>query len=172
MSAPLRGRGWIAGLYPLALLILALPVLATLEAHWPVHFEFANWRFEAFRQFFRLIAAPMLALLLAMTASHLLGHRFALRTLSIVGWLLAFAMLAALVDSAPTFLQLRSKVDLAIRPDFDWAGESALVMGVIAIYAAVRLARAAWKLSGRRALDRRGAVREVGLVVGEPLRRG
>jgi hypothetical protein len=171
VSAPLRGRWWIAGLYPLALLIVAVPVLRTLEAHWPVQFHFANWRFETFRHFFQLVAAPMLALLVAMVASHLLGHRLTLRLLSVFGWVLAFALVVALGDGGLTFFQQRGTVDATARAQFDWAGGGALALGVVAVYAAAKMARAAWRLSGRRALDRRGAPREVGLVVGEPLRR-
>jgi hypothetical protein len=168
-----RARPWIYGLYLLALVLLAQPLIETVAATWPLRPGLVGWRFAFTGIFYTMLPTTMVALLTAAGAAWLLGHRAVLRAVAVLSVLLAGGVILLTVSFGLDALQMRKLVRPEAKAGFDAASLKAVLTAGLAVIGCVTLSVGAFRATRRpaAAVMRRREAGE-GIVVGRPERKG
>jgi hypothetical protein len=153
MSLPTYSRPWLAGLYPLALVLVVVPLMDAVTRTLPVRPDDAGWRFGSLGLVLNSLVTPILGLALAAGVSLFLEQRATLRTWSVMAWVGAAFTLILLALFVLDFLELRGTVTVGARGGFDALGVKTAVSAGLGLCALIGLAagsgRAARQLPGR-----------------------
>jgi hypothetical protein len=166
-SRSIRARPWLYGLYLLALVLLAQPLIETAAATWPLRPGLVGWRFAFTGIFYTMLPTTMVALLIAAGAAYLLGHRLVLRTVAVACVLLAGIIVLLTVSFGLDALQMRKLVRAEALDGFDAASLKAVLTAGFAVIACVSLSIGGFRVTRRSAAEahRRRNPGE-GLVIG------
>ncbi len=166
---PLRARPWLFGLYLLALVLLAQPLIETAAATWPLRPGLVGWRFAFTGIFYTMLPTTMVALLIAAGAAFLLGHRGVLRTVAVLTVILGAIVVLLTVSFGLDALQMRKLVRQEAKSGFDAASLKAVLTAAFAVIACVTLSVGGFRASRKPAgaAQRRRQPGE-GLVIGRP----
>lgn len=162
-------RPWLPGLYLLALFLLVQPVLEVLSNTWPPRLNEVGWRFGAAGLGYNLLGTVVIAVLIAAGAAALLGHRRMLRTVSVIGLVLAALLLMSLGGFALDALQLRPQLRIDVKHSFNLAVGRAALAAILAAIALILIGVAGVRASRRPAREAASHPRAAGegLVVGQ-----
>lgn len=159
MSLPTHSRPWLAGLYPLALVLVVVPLMDAMTRTLPVRPGEAAWRFGSLGLVLNSLVTPVLGLAVAAGVSLFLGQRTVLRTWSVMAWVGAAFTLILLATFVLDFLELRGTVTAGARGGFDALGAKTAISSGLGLFALIGVAagsgRAARQMhSGSRRSDR------------------
>ncbi len=147
-------RPLLKALYPIGALILVSSLADPIVQTWPFRFGELRWRFGAVGLATASALGVIFALVWMMGVAALLGHRRALRALSVTHMVLGGLMLAVLALFVLDFLQVRAMVDPRMRGSLDATVlKSMLILG-ISIPAALGLGIAGWVTTRAAPLSR------------------
>ncbi len=127
------------------------PLLDVLARTWPIRITEVGWRFGATGIVLNTLVTPLLGIFIAIAVASLLGHRPAVRVLSILCWviagLLAISVGMFMLDS----LQVRGEVATQNRGQFTAPTTKAIILGIVSTIVVVWLGVSGFRASrGRR----------------------
>lgn len=141
--------------YAVAFLLVFFPLLDTALSVWPLKPGDVLWRFGAVGLLSRSLMTPILGLLVAFSVAYLREQPRVVRTLSVLSGVTAIAIVLATGVFILDALQMRVQVQPGARSGFDMATAAALVKYALGALVLMGFAVAAWRASGRVALDQR-----------------
>jgi hypothetical protein len=128
--------------YALALIMIVVPVVDTVLSVIPLHTGEVSWRYGAIGLMSRSLLTPIIGLVFALALSLALEHRRVQRAVGIAGIVSVIVMLAMIVLFLLDSLQLSSRIPLAGKSAFMFAGTGALVKFVLFSVVLILIARA------------------------------
>lgn len=128
---PSQGRRILAGLYPVALLLILSPLIDLATAVWPIRPSEVSWRFGTFGLITGALVTPIIGLVLLQVAAALLGHLITLRVVSVLQLLLALFLVVGTALFVLDAVQLRGTVVEAAKVTYDLAAMKALVTALL-----------------------------------------
>jgi chromate transport protein ChrA len=157
------------GLYLLALVLLAQPLIETAAATWPLRPGLVGWRFAFTGIFYTMLPTTMVALFIAAGTSWLLGHRAVLRTVAVLTVVLGGVIALLTVSFGLDALQMRKLVRPEANAGFDAASLKALLTAGLAIIACVSISIGVFRAT-RRPAGTAHRLRQPGegLIIGRP----
>jgi hypothetical protein len=117
--------------YPIAFLLVTLPLVEFALGVWPWHPSLGPWRVGTYGMLTRTLMLPITGLALVALTAYLLEHRWVMRTINVLSFVSALLLLAGLAFFALDVLQLRAGVQLSARPPFDVTVVRAAITGVL-----------------------------------------
>jgi hypothetical protein len=122
-------RALIASAYPLALLLVLVPLTSVAITVSPLRLEEVTWRYGAFGLVMQSTTLPLLGVALFCAAAYLLGHHLALRIIGALALLVAAMLAGGLALFALDALRMRPMVQPDAMGQFGmkslWAGLAA-----------------------------------------------
>ncbi len=151
--------------YPIALLLILVPLLDTVPKVLPAHPGSADWRYGAVGLLFGSVVTPIIGLAIAGAAALIARQRVGLMVVSLVFLLLALFLVIGGVAFLVDFGGIAAKLSERVTPAFRAATVKTTVIAVLAALASCWLGLGGWRAAraaGAGANDGRSA----GLVVG------
>ena len=155
-----RPRALIAGVYPLALLLILMPMASVAITVSPLRFGEVTWRYGAFGIVMQSTTLPLLGVALVCLAAYLLGHHVVLRIVAALALLLGVLLAGAVALFALDALRMRPMVQPAAMEQFGakttWAGFAAALTALVLVWIGI----GAWRVplpEGTAAFGRAGA---------------
>jgi hypothetical protein len=150
--------------YPIALLLIIVPLLDAVPKMLPANFGSPDWRYGAVGFLFGSIATPLIGLTIAAVAALVARQRIMLMVVSLVFLLLALVLVVGGVAFLVDFGGISAKLSERVTPAFHAATVKTTVIALLAALASV------WLGLGGLRVARAGAVvsddKAAGLVVG------
>jgi hypothetical protein len=138
--------------YPIAFLLVTLPLVEVFLAVWPWQPSVPAWRVGAYGMMTRTLMLPITGLALVAITAYLLEHRWVMRTINVLSFVSAALLLAGLAFFALDVMQLRASVPERGRPPFDVTVVRATITAVL--FAAVLVWLGLASRPGRGALKK------------------
>lgn len=142
-------RPVLMAVYPVAALLVLVPMIEVTAGAWPFQPGELSWRFGVAGIALKTVVTPLLGVLLAMVAGSLLEQRRVVRALSVLCFLAALGTVMVAVFFSLDFLQLRGMVDPRMRQGMTVASGTALLMAGLVAPAAMALGLGGWKATRR-----------------------
>ena len=133
--------------YPLALLLVVMPIINVSLSMWPLRLGDAPWRFGAFGMLMEAIVFPLLGVTVTALGAYWLGHRRVLQALAGTLVALTAALVIALVLFGLDTVQVRSLVQPAGKLRFDVTVARAFGSAAFAALLLLSVARGSWKIA-------------------------
>lgn len=156
-------RAFLPWIYPLAALLVVVPLLDVAARTWPAAPRDLEWRFGAMGIAFNTLVTPLLGAGIAMLVAALADHRRLLRFLAVVATCAGIALMAALSIFILDALQLRPTVPVDAREDYDAAAIEAFIAGALCVPVVLILGTGGWAATRSRRPP--GREPDVGLVI-------
>lgn len=164
-----RARPWMHGLYLLALVLLAQPLIETAAATWPLRPGLVGWRFAFTGIFYTMLPTTLVALLIGAGTAWLLGHRAVLRTVAVLCVVLGGIIVLLTVSFGLDALQMRKLVRAEAKSGFDAASLKAVLTAGLAIIACLSISIGGFRIARRPAgAPHRRRQPGEGIVIGRP----
>lgn len=126
-------RSFLPGMYPVAALLVIVPIVDLIGLGWPLRPAETAWRFGSLGLGFGAMTAQILGVALAMFTAASLSHRRVLRLISLVTLAVATVMIAGIARFLLDYGQLRAAMPLAERADFDTSTFRALISATLGV---------------------------------------
>lgn len=126
-------RSFLPGMYPVAGLLVIVPIIDLVGLSWPLRPAETAWRFGSLGLGFGAMTAQVLGVALAMFTAVSLSHRRMLRLISLLAVAVATVMIAGVARFLLDYGQLRAVMPIAERRDFDSSTLRALVSATLAV---------------------------------------
>lgn len=165
-------RPLLKALYPVGALILVSSLADPLMQTWPFRFGELRWRFGAVGLGTASALGVIFALVWMMGVAALLGHRRALRALSVAHLVLAAGMIAVLALFVLDFVQVRAMVDPRMRASLDATVLKSMLLLAVSIPAALGLGIAGWTATRATGLSRSGKASQESSILFHPQPQG
>jgi hypothetical protein len=140
-----RLRPLLTAAYPIALFMVAYPLLNLLLTMWPARFDLTSWRFGAYGLLMGTTMMPFIGLAVAAGAAWLLGHYRALRVMGVVA---GVAMVTIIVGYVVFFADAGT-VKAALRPEaldrYNASVMRAAIIGAANVFVLGWFAVGAWR---------------------------
>ena len=148
---------YVKGLYPVAALLILVPLVDLTLRVFPPQFGTLQWRFATVGLLFGNLGTVLLGMGLMGLVAALVGHRTPLRVLGFVALTIAVVLLAVLVLFALDAVQIRRLAAANFRRPVLLSSIGALITGSLGILALAGMGRGALLASRRpvRAAERR-----------------
>ncbi len=151
--------------YPIALLLILVPMLDTVPKMLPAHFGSEDWRYGAGGLLFGSIVTPIIWLTIAGAAALIARQYRGLMVVSLVFLLLALVLVIGGVAFLVDFGGISAKLSERVTPAFHAATVKTAVIAVLAAVASVWLGLGGLRVA-REARVEGNENRSAGLVVG------
>jgi hypothetical protein len=132
---PSQTRRVLAGLYPVALLLILSPLVDLLSAVWPIRPSEVSWRFGTFGLITSALVTPIVGLVLLQGAAALLDHVKTLRVVSALNLVVAVLVVVGAALFLLDAVQLRGTVMKTAQQSYDLAAAKALVTALLEVCA-------------------------------------
>jgi hypothetical protein len=151
--------------YPIALLLILVPMLDTVPKMLPAHFGSPDWRYGAVGLLFGSIVTPIIGLTIAGAAALIARQYRGLMVVSQVFLLLALVLVIGGVAILVDFGGISAKLSERVTPAFHAATVKTAVIAVLAAVASVWLGLGGLRVVREARVEGNGN-RSAGLVVG------
>lgn len=140
-----RWTGYALALYPIGAYLVALPTVDLLTRTYPMAIHTVAWRFGFSALAFTNLGTALLGFVAIGLAAVLAGHRRMLRTLSVVAFLAALAVLVAIPFYALDALQIRKFTAPAMQMMVMKSAITATTAAMLGVLAFAGVGVAAWR---------------------------
>ena len=120
-----------SGLYLIAALLIVVPIIDFVTSIFPYLPSSTKWRFASSSLFAGFLLTPLLGVALAMLVAGLMNHRFVLRWIGILSFLVAAALLAVTALLALDVVELRATSDQEVKMAIVISGARAVFKNIV-----------------------------------------
>ncbi len=126
------------------------PLLDALARTWPLRLTEVGWRFGATGIVLNTLITPLLGIFIAIAVAAFLGHRPAVRVMSILCWVLAGLLALSIGMFVLDSLQVRGEVAAQNRGQFTAPTTKAIILGVLSMIVSIWLGVSGFRSTRKR----------------------